>query len=355
MRHKELYSNLTIQLRAQLPHASIAQVRNQALMCLALAHSPNCHLATLAKQLPIPGQRENLVQRLRRWLESQTVVQQRCYQPLVRQLFRHWSGAEVGLVMDRTDIEHRWSILMLAVAFRHRALPLAWRLLPFGATEAETQVALLHQVAPCLPDPRKVRITLYGDCEFRAVPVQRYCQERDWHWQLGVKSDTLFRQGQSDWQPLRTMAPSRGERRYLQGITLTKTHAFGPVNLMADWTAGEESPRYVVLDQRADREAWRRGRKRFWIEPSFRDWKSYGFDLEATKLTHGRRVDTLLLAMATTTLWMVHVGQWVMDTGRGTLLEAVHKQDYSIFRLGRDYTSRSQVMAWPLPVGFTVS
>jgi hypothetical protein len=355
MNHKEMYSNLTIQLRARLPSAPVAQVRNQALMSLALAFSSDCHLATLANQLPIPGQRDHLIQRIRRWLDSQAVVQERCYRPLVHHLFAHWPEAEVNLVMDRTDLEHRCSLLMLSVAFQHRALPLAWRLLPFGATDADTQIALLNQVQSCLPVSRKARTTLYGDCEFRAVEVQRYCQQKQWHWQLGVKSDTLFRQGTDDWQPLRTIAPSRGERRYVQGVTLTRQHAFGPVNLIADWTTDEDFPRYVVLDQPADRYAWRRGRKRFWIEPSFRDWKSYGFDLEATKLTHDQRLQTLLLAMATTTLWMVHVGQWVVSTGRRSLLEAVHRQDYSIFRLGRDYTCRSCVMDWPLPVGFTVS
>jgi len=353
--HKDLYSNLTIQLRARLPRAPIPQIRNQALTSLALAHGSNCHLATLATQLPIPGQRENLVQRIRRWLASQTVSQYRCYRPLVRHLFAYWPGAEVNLVMDRTDLERKWSILMLSVAFQHRALPLAWRLLPFGATNAETQIGLLDQVQPCLPDIEKVRLTFYGDCEFRAVEIQRYCQKKHWHWQVGVKSDTLFRQGPGDWQPLQTIALSQGERRYLQGVTLTQKHAFGPVNLIADWTTNEEFPRYVALDQPADRHAWRRGRKRFWIEPSFRDWKSYGFDLEATKLIHSDRLLTLLLAMATTTLWMVHVGQWVIRTGRRSLLEAPHKCDYSIFRLGRDYTCRSQVMNWSLPVGFTVN
>ena len=141
----------------------------------------------------------------------------------------------------------------------------------------------------------------------------------------------------------------------MQGVTLTKQHGFGPVNLMADWTTDEEFPRYVALDQPADRHAWRRGRKRFWVEPSFRDWKSYGFDLEATKLVQAQRLHTLLLAMATTTLWMVHVGQWVVQTGRRCQMEALHKRDYSLFRLGRDYTCRSQVMGWPLPIGFTVS
>lgn len=355
MRYGQVYDQLITQLREQLPNASIPQVRNQALVTLALAYSPNCHLATLATLLPVPGQRENLVQRIRRWLASQAVTQQRCYMPLVRQLFAQWSGAEVALILDRTDIEDRWSLLMLALAFKHRALPLAWRLLPFGATDAETQIAVLKQVQPCLPDPQRVHITLYGDCEFRAVEVQRYCQARDWHWQLGLKSDILFRQGTAAWQPLRTIAVARGEHSYVQGVTLTREHAFGPVNLIADWTRDEDTPRYVVLNQPADRHGWRRGRKRFWIEPSFRDWKSYGFDLEDSKLVHPERLETLLLAMSTTTLWMIHVGQWVIETGRRPLLEAPHKRDYSIFRLGRDYAFRSQVMNWDLPIGFSVS
>jgi hypothetical protein len=138
-------------------------------------------------------------------------------------------------------------------------------------------------------------------------------------------------------------------------VLLTQQHAFGPVNLIADWTSNEQTPRHWVTDQRADRHTWRRGRKRFWIEPFFRDWKSYGFDLESSKLVHPQRLTTLLLGMATATLWMMHIGQWVIETDRRFWLEARHKQDYSIFRLGRDYAFRSQLLGWSLPIGFTVN
>lgn len=191
-------------------------------------------------------------------------------------------------------------------------------------------------------------------CENWLFFTAEYCQDQHWHWQLGLKSDILFRQGTADWQPLKAIEVSPGQRCYLQDVVLTRQHAFGPVNLIADWTRDEDAPRYVVLDQHAGRRAWRRGRKRFWIEPFFRDWKSYGFDLENSKLMHPNRLETLLLGMGTTTLWMVHLGQWVTDHGR-PLLEAPHKNDYSIFRLGRDYVFRSLVMNWSLPIGFTVS
>ena len=354
MSYQQLYRRLTTELRWRLPQASQPQAQNLALLTLALAFSPNCHLATLATILPVPGQRENLIQRVRRWLDHQALTQPHSYLPLVRQLFADWSGVEVALVIDRTDLGQAWSILMLAVAFRHRAVPLAWRVTPFGVTNTALQLTLLKQVQPWLPDPHQVRIVLFGDSEFRAVAVQRYCQAQAWHWQLGVTCDTLFRHRETVWQPLRTIPVSPGQRAYLQNILLTQQHAFGPVNLIADWTCQEETPRYVVTDQPANRRTWRRGRKRFWIEPFFRDWKSYGFDLEGSKLVHPARLDTLLLVMAIASLWLVNLGQWVQDTGRRQLLEARHKRDYSIFRLGRDYATRSQVFDWPLPIEFTV-
>jgi hypothetical protein len=355
MNYQRLRNELTTELRSQLRGASVAQVRNQALMTQALAFCPNCHLPTLALLLPLPAMRPNLVQRIRRWLTNPRITQHRCYMPLIRPVLAQWSQTELGLVMDRTDIKATWSILTLAIAFRHRALPLAWQVLPFGGTSAERQIALLKQVQPYLPSSREVRITFYGDSEFRAVDLQRYCQDQHWQWQVGLTCSTTFRQGTSDWQALSTIPVSRGQRCYLHNVLLTQSDVFGPLNLIADWTHDDDHPRYVATNQPANRYTWRRGRKRFWIEPMFRDWKSYGFDLESSQLVHPERLMTLLLGMATTTLWMMYLGQWVVQTGRRTLLEARHKQDYSLFRLGRDYAFRSQVCDWPLPIGFTVS
>jgi hypothetical protein len=353
--YQRLNRELTTELQKHLHRAAVAQVRNQALVTQALAFCPNCHLSILALLVPIATKRPNLVQRIRRWLANPGVIQDRYYMPLMRPMLARWSQSELGLVMDRTDIKDRWSILTLAVAFRHRALPLAWQVLPFGATGAEQQIALLKQVQPYLPSTHQVHINFYGDAEFRAVDLQRYCQSQDWHWQVGLTRSTLFRQGASDWQELRTIPVPRGQRRYLQGILLSKGHSFGPLNLIADWTHKDDSPRYVATDQCADRHTWRRGRKRFWIEPLFRDWKSYGFDLERSQLVHPQRLRTLLLGMTTATLWMFHIGQWVVQTGRRSLLEAPHKHDYSLFRLGRDYAFRSQMFDWQLPIGFTVN
>jgi hypothetical protein len=256
--------------------------------------------------------------------------------------------------MDRTDLNKRVSLLWVGVASRTRVVLLAWEVLPYGGTPADTQIELLKRIQPLLPDPRQVRITFFGDAEFRAVELQRFCQERHWHWQVGVKSDTLYQAEAGLWKTLRSIPIQRGGRRYVQQISLTEQHRFGPVNLIIDWNAKQEAPRYWVLDQPASRHAWRRGRKRFWIEPTTRDLKSAGFDLEGSALPDPARLSKLVLAMAVTWLSLVYVGEWVIRTGRLSLLAAEHKRDYSEFRLGRDWVRRALALGQPIPIGFTV-
>lgn len=355
MNNYQLFDTLFAQLRALLPGGKVTHLINLSLMALALAQSTNCHLATLATVMPVSAKRENLVQRLRRWLKNPKLSQRVYYAPLARRLLAHWKGAELALVMDRTDLGTRWSLLVLTIAFRKRVLPLVWCLLPYGSTSEKTQLKLLKQVRPWLPDSKDVRITFFGDAEFRAVGLQRYCRSQGWHWQVGVKSDTLFRHTNGPWKALREIPIQPGKHIYVQNIYLTKEHNFGLINLIVDWNPNEDSPRYIVLDQKADRHAWRRGRKRFWIEPFFRDWKSYGFDLENSKLKDKQRLENMVLAMAVTSLWMMFLGQELENRGERVLLEAEHKQDYSIFRLGRDWLRRSFALGQPIPVDFMVT
>jgi hypothetical protein len=349
---KQLYRTLTAKLQRRLPASSKSQVKNLALLTQALVFSPNCHLSNLALQLPVTGQRENLTQRLRRLLKNSHIRWRVHYLPLVKELLSHWPEREVNLVMDRTDIRQEKSILMLALAFKHRALPLIWQVLPFGGTGEELQLTLLQTIAPYLPSVRQKRICFFGDSEFRAVALQRHCRQNEWGWQVGVKSDTLFHSGDEQWRALNTIPIQQGERAHWHDLTLTRRHSFQPVHLTVDWKHQQDYPRYVICDRPTNHRTWRHGRKRFWIEPFFRDYKSYGFDLESSKITDDARLNRLLLGMAVASLWMLHLGYWVVQTNRRGWLAAGHQHDYSLFRLGRDYAARSQIENWELPIFF---
>jgi hypothetical protein len=353
MNSVHLQRKMVQQLQAVGMQISQPQLVNLALWSQGLASSRDCHLPNLALRLPVNGRRKHLVQRLRRFLLQGRLGWVRSYGALVQHLFTNWQGREVALVMDRTDLGQQWSILLLGVAYRKRLLPLSWRILPFGGTSASVQISLLRQVQPYLPSG--ARVHYYGDCEFRAVDVQQCCRDYGWHWQVGLKGDTYVQLSEGEWRQLRSLPLARGQQHYWQQVYLTQQKGFGPVNLLADWSPNQEQPRFWALDLPAERQAWRRGRKRFWIEPGFRDWKSYGFDLERTQIDDAARLQMLVLALAVTTLWMIHIGDWLIGHGRDHELDRARHPDYSLFRLGRDYVQRAQTMNWSIPVGFTVS
>ena len=74
-----------------------------------------------------------------------------------------------------------------------------------------------------------------------------------------------------------------------------------------------------------------------------------------SRINDPQRLQVLLLGMAVTTLWVIHVGDWLTHHGHDRLLDRSHHPDYSLFRLGRDYLRRCLTMDWSIPVGFTVT
>ena len=331
--------------------ASRPQLENLALLCQALAFSRDCHLASLALHLPIAGCRASRTQRLRRWLKNAHLDVPACYAPVRQELLRNGTGQEVCLVLDRTDIACDLSILLLGLAYHKRVLPLVWQVLRFGGTGVAQHLPLLQQVQPDLPAGHPV--WLLADSEFRSLAVQAWCRTHAWHWQVGVSRELVIRDASGAPHALHQLGLQLGERRYLQGVYLSHDHPFGPVNLIADWAPRQSAPRYWTLDLPADARAWRYGRKRFWIEPTFRDWKGAGFDLEASLLRDPQRLDHLLLALALTQLWLLHIGEWLRRSGRATEFSP-QPADYSLFRLGRDYLQRSQCCPAYIPVDFHI-
>jgi hypothetical protein len=332
--------------------ASRPQLENLALLCQALAYSPDCHLANLALHVPLAARRASVTQRLQRCLKNEHWAGASSYAPVMQHLLRTWTGSELCLVLDRTDLAADLSILLLGLAYHKRTLPLTWQVLRFGGTGAAEQLPLLQCVQPYLP--ADVPVCLLADNEFRSLEVQAWCRQHDWHWQVGVRCELNFRTANSDWRPLRSLGLAPGERRYIQAAYLGAKEAFGPVNLIADWAPKQSGPRYWALDQPANAQAWRHGRKRYWIEPTFRDWKSAGFDLEASQLRDPQRLERLLLAMALTSLWLSHIGEWLQRSGRSAEF-ARRATDYSRLRLARDYLQRCQLVGGQVPVGFDVA
>ena len=68
-------------------------------------------------------------------------------------------GQPVVLILDQSKLSDRHQVLMLALRYGERALPLAWRVATTeGAIGFATQKALLEAVAPWIPAGAPVRL-----------------------------------------------------------------------------------------------------------------------------------------------------------------------------------------------------
>jgi hypothetical protein len=143
-----------------------------------------------------------------------------------------------------------------------------------------------------------------------------------------------------------------GQRRYLPRVRLT-LEADWECSLAITWTrATVKYPAelcVVMTNLHADGWVLRHELKRMHIEESFRDDKSGGFDLDASRLTDPKRLDALLLALAIAVLWMYALGEkyWMTSSGEQLTL-ATSDNSVSSNMVGDNYIGRWVVVCrWP--------
>src|SRR5512135_1569885 len=84
-----------------------------------------------------------------------------------------------GQTKQEAGEQDRHQVLMLALRFGERALPLTWRVeATAGAIGFETQKALLEAVVPWLPTGATIR--LRGDRFYGTADLIGWCQDRNW-------------------------------------------------------------------------------------------------------------------------------------------------------------------------------
>ena len=116
------------------------------------------------------------------------------YEPIARQWlaaqFRHLG--EIRLIVDGTKIGSGHQLLIVCLAYRKRAIPIAWTWVKHvrGHSNARKQLALLAYVRSLIP--AGAAVFLVGDCEFGSVAVLRQLDRWHWFYVLRQKSDTCL-------------------------------------------------------------------------------------------------------------------------------------------------------------------
>lgn len=329
-----------------------ARLRTFAWMLVGMMLSQSVHLSHMARKIPSDSQQTSLVKKLSRLLQNGAVRVREWYSPMATKLLHDVvaGGQEVRLIIDGTKVGGGHRLLMVALAYRRRSLPIAWTWVKGtrGHSLATTQVALFAYVRHLLPP--EARVLVVGDSEFGAVELMRHFNQWGWEYVLRQKGRVhLTPQEAQAWQRLDTLVHAPGEAVWLSQIELTQRFAF-PVHLLAYWQPGEKQPWLLATNLPTQRHTLTAYRRRMWIEAMFADFKGHGFDLESTHLRHFMRLSRLTLMVALLYLWCVAFGATSIKRGWRAWVDRSDRRDLSIFRIGLDMIERCLTNGKPLSI-----
>jgi hypothetical protein len=344
-----LYHTWFQRIRELRPNQRVTQVRNFVWLIVGIHQSRSVHLSRISTKIPGSAKLLSFTRRLSRLLDNPAIRVREWYKPIAQgwleAQFRHLG--EIRLIVDGTKVGFGHQLLIVCLAYRKRAIPIAWTWVKHvkGHSTAGKQLALLAYVRKLLPT--QAAIFLVGDCEFGSMEVLRQLDQWRWFYVLRQKTRThVWLNEQQGWKDFGTFVQKPGQSVWLGAGYLTEKEIY-PVNLLVHWETGEDEP-WCLATNLPDRQmTLRYYARRMWIEEMFGDLKRHGFDLESTMLRHFLRLSRLTLAVVLLYVWMLSVGTQTVRAGLRHLVDRKERRDLSIFQIGLRFIERCLTNALP--------
>ena len=177
---------------------------------ILLSHS--VHTSKIANKIPGAAKRVSRSRRISRFLNNRQLHPRKLYAPIACQLIKA-AGAvgSIRLIIDSTRITSSHQLMMVALAYRKRALPIAWTWVryPKGHSTSTKQIALLNYVKTLIPHGTSVFLS--GDSEF--APLQPHLLEWNWSFVLRQKGNRLVqKQGSDQWEKNNSLHIKKGQK-----------------------------------------------------------------------------------------------------------------------------------------------
>lgn len=301
-------------------HLSGTQITVLALWSYGIILAKSCGLSSVALALAsdFDGKESNFRQRLREWCWDKKDKQGKkridwevseSFVPLLKWILALWSPEERRLVlaMDATSLKKLFVVLSISVVYRGCAIPIAWVILPEGQKGSwkEPWLKLFQRLQDSTPADWLVIVAadrgLYARWLYEAI---RSC---GWHPFLRINLRSTYRpQGTKAFRPMRQLLSTPGS------VWAGKVTCFA-VNsvegtLLACWGAKHLEPWMILTDLPPENASAAWYGMRSWIENSFKDLKSDGWQWQHTRMSDPARAARLWLALSIATLWVVSLG-----------------------------------------------
>ncbi|MEM7735793.1 MAG: IS4 family transposase [Deinococcota bacterium] len=298
------------------------------------------HLSKIASHMMTRAQKESNVVRLSRFLGNESVDVESWYgayaEATVDRLVK--AGAEIRLIVDGSKVGFGHQLLMIAIAYRRRSIPLVWTWTEHkrGHSCVAVQKALLEKADALIPEGANV--SLLGDSEFGNPKLLQKLESWGWCYALRQSGRELYQDKDGVWKRL-SKAVTAGQSQDLGACLLTKAHQH-KTHLIAHWHKSEKDPWLLATNFPDKKTCLKAYMLRMWIEEMFADFKGNGFDLESSRLRAADKLNRLTLAVCLLYLWLVAFGSKVIKLGQRKLVDRKSRRDLSLFRIGLDMIHR---------------
>lgn len=337
-----LYHKWIAELEALWPTERRSRLKAMTWFLVCLFQSGQIYLSKMARKLPGKAQQSSKTHRLMRLLHNRRYFVRRLYHPIATQLLASAaaSGGPIRLLIDGSKVGNGHQLLMVALAYRRRAIPImwTWRKGKRGHSPAYAQVALFLAVKRLLPP--EVDVVVCGDSEFGTAKLMRCFSAWGWFYVLRQKgSHQLSFDNGKTWQRCEKLVTRAGQRVWAADVLLTQKHHTN-CHFLALWQRGCDKPWLLATNLPDARQARLFYSRRMWIEALFGDCKGSGFDIESTRLQKRYALNRLVLFVSLLVVWLLAFGSAIVKNGQRSLVDRSYRRELSLFRIGWDSIER---------------
>ena len=284
-------------------------------------------------------QAASTVRRFARWLHNSHIAPHRIWQAYVRDVLASWEG-EVSVVLDTTMLWGTICWIRVSIAYRGRALPIAWRLIRHRSARVgfHDYRPVLEQAAQILPE--HLEVLFLADRGFADMALLAWLQAQGWHWRVRIKQKMKVYRPRRGWRPVKAFLPAYGHALCMRGVFVGPTAGMGPFHLAVGWGFDTQDPWYLLSSDPTTPETFSEYHSRMSIEFEILDNKSNGFHIQRSVLRDPHALDRLGLVLAAVTLFLVAQGVEVVERGERRLVDPHWYRGCSYLKIGWRYVKR---------------
>jgi hypothetical protein len=301
-------------------------------MLLGLLASQNVRLSAWISWVSGNAKAASHIRRFSRWLGNASIEPHTWYVPLFRYALRKWTHRPIYLALDTTMLYDRFCCVRISMIYMNRAIPVTWRVLEHASSTVKYACYshLFERVEELLP--REVEIIFLADRGFVSKDLMRCLQRLRWTWRIRVKGNQKLRTVKGFITP-KTLPLSLG-KVLLFPWNVDFGKGLERISLSAGWARGSREPWYVLSGDAASEEVFMDYGRRFGIEEGFRDEKSGGCELEASRIRDAEKLERLLLVISVALIVGVSEGMSAAWAGKREEVDPHRFRSLSYFQIG---------------------